>query len=179
MSCRGRDVVDGEGTDRVLLRLSGNRARLRQARQDDCKLLWNWANEPTVRAASFSTEPIPWDDHAAWFTSRLGNPGCLTYVGLDENDVPIGQVRFDVEHDEAEISVSVASEHRGKGYGSLLIHLGAAEVFRQTSCLEVHAFIKPNNDGSIRAFEKSGFRSMGTATVRNCKALHYVRDKTP
>jgi len=178
MSDRGRDVVDGEGAGRVLLRLSGNRARIRKARQDDCELLWTWANEPGVRAMSFSTEPIPWNEHVAWFTSRLGEPACLIYLGLDENDVPIGQVRFDVEQNEAKISVSIAREHRGQGYGSLLIDLGAAEVFRRTDCLKIHAFIKPNNDGSITAFERSGFRSTATARVRDCEALHYVRDRT-
>lgn len=33
--------------------------RLRTLQESDGKLLWEWANDPQVRAASFSSEPMP------------------------------------------------------------------------------------------------------------------------
>jgi UDP-2,4-diacetamido-2,4,6-trideoxy-beta-L-altropyranose hydrolase len=36
---------------------------LKRATQEDCRLIWKWANDPDVRAASFSSKPIPYDTH--------------------------------------------------------------------------------------------------------------------
>jgi len=74
MACRGRELVDGEGTDRVLMRLCGERFRLRRVCEADGRLLWEWANDPTVRRVSFSPEPIPWAQHVNWLKARLEDP---------------------------------------------------------------------------------------------------------
>lgn len=176
MSRRGRDLVDGQGAQRVVSAMTGPMLRLRRAQPDDCRLLWNWANDPEVRAASFSPAPIPWDEHQAWFAARVESPRHLLLIGHNGSGKPVGQFRVEWRSDhEGEISICVAPEARGKGCGSRLIELGVQKVFATTGIAQLHAFIRPENQASIHAFEGSGLRSMGEKTVKGQTALHYVR----
>jgi len=177
MSCRARRLVDGEGAERVVMRLLGQRFRLREARSDDCRLLWQWVNEPGVRAGSFSSAPIAWEDHRAWFDAKKSDPACRLYLALSEADEPLGQVRFDDCDGEPTISISVSVEHRGRGLGRRLIEAAVARLRRQFGRRTVHAYIKSGNTASIRAFERSGFERVGDRRVRGCPAVHYVFDK--
>ena len=78
---------------------------------------------------------------------------------------------------EAEIDVSIEKSRRGLGYGSLLISKAVEEVFRTTRIRTVHAFIKPGNEGSTRAFEKAKFVRLRIETVKGSTAEHYLRVK--
>lgn len=175
MARRSQQLVDGEGIARVLMHLRGEKLWLRRVREDDCKLLWEWANDPEVRAASFSMDPIPWEEHLEWFSRKLHDPNCLIFIALDDQDNPVGQVRFDVdETGEAEIDVSIDKSKRGSGYGSLLIRRALEEIFRVRPIRTVHAFVKLNNERSVRAFEKANFTRLGIQTIRGNVAIHYV-----
>jgi RimJ/RimL family protein N-acetyltransferase len=148
---------------------------LRWASEADCKLLWEWANNPSVRSASFSTGPIPWEVHVEWFASKLRNPDSLIFVASDEQGHPIGQVRFDVVGlDEAEVGVSLDESFRGKGYGTALIATGIRALLEARPVRIIHAYVKPDNQASQRVFEKAGFQLRGTENLRDTNALHYV-----
>lgn len=147
--------------------------RLRRVHKDDCRLLWEWANEPAVREASFSSEPIPWKEHVKWFRTKLKDPFCLFFIALDEGE-PIGQVRYDIDDKEAVISVSLAKEVRGKGYGSQLIRLASERVLDGSVVNAIHAYIKQENEASINAFVKAGFQEFGTTTIHGHKAIMFT-----
>ena len=179
MAQRGQELVDGEGAARVLMYLNGERLRLRQVREDDCRLLWEWANDKEVRASAFSSDPIPWEEHVRWFMRKLHEPTCFLFIAVDYEDTPLGQVQFDVDKDgEAEISVSIDRDKRGLGYGALLISKAVKEVIRVTHIRVVHAFIKSNNEASMRAFERAGFKRLGVESVRGNVAVHYIRTRS-
>jgi RimJ/RimL family protein N-acetyltransferase len=153
--------------------------RLRRVREDDCRLLWEWANDKEVRASAFSSNPIPWEEHVRWFMRKLQDPNCFIFVALDNEDTPLGQVRFDIVRDgEAEIDVSIDKDRRRLGYGALLLSKAVNEVFRLTSISIVHAFIKPNNEASMRAFERAGFKRLSIENVRGNVAVHYIRTRS-
>jgi len=178
MAQRGRGVVDGEGNARILTRLRGQGLRLRQVREEDLELLWEWANDREVRTAAFSPEPIPWEEHVQWFRRKLREPTCFLFIALDDQNTPIGQVRFEIdEGEDANIDVSIDRSKRRSGHGALLISKAVEEVFRVAPVETVHAFIKPHNEGSIRAFEKAGFRKLGIENVKRNAAMHYVRSR--
>ena len=61
------NLVDGRGASRVCDALLGRGLRMRRARESDCRLLWEWANEPGVRASAFSQRAIGWEDIRAGF----------------------------------------------------------------------------------------------------------------
>lgn len=172
-----RKLVDGEGTARVLKHLEAKVLRLRSVCEGDCRLLWEWANEPEVRAASFSSESIPWEHHVKWFESKLNKPDCIFYIAINQDNAPIGSVRYELEHDEAVISISIDRKFRNQGYGSTLIQLASEKLFQVSEIERIHAYIKPSNESSIRAFIKGGFQNMGTTAVRGQQAIHLVRQR--
>jgi UDP-2,4-diacetamido-2,4,6-trideoxy-beta-L-altropyranose hydrolase len=178
MSKHGRQLVDGDGVDRALMHIRGESVRLRRVREDDCRLLWEWANDPEVRAVSFSSESIPWEEHLRWFNAKLGNSGCLLLIAEDSAGVPIGQVRFDVvRKNEAVISVSVDRENRGKGFGSTIIRLASQKLCDLTEINVIHAYIKQNNEASFRAFMKAGYKESGVSMISGHQAVHLVFQK--
>lgn len=172
MSRRGRELVDGRGAMRVAALLRGDAFTLRRATPDDCRLLWEWANDPAVRASSFSPAPIPWEDHRRWFAARLAAPETLILVAELDRGIPLGQIRFDGAGGAAEIDVSVASRFRGAGFGSRLIGRGTEELFRRSAVREAYAVVRRENASARLAFAQAGFTETGreerggTAAIR-------------
>ena len=153
--------------------------KLRKVTQEDCELLWQWANDPIVRAASFSSEPIAWEDHIKWFNNKLNSPNCYQFIGLNSEDQPIGQIRFDIDSQlQAEIDVSIDPNERGKSYASDLIKLSTKYFFENTNIKVVNAIVKSENIASIKAFSRSGFDCISQNIIRNnCYVYHYVSVK--
>ena len=181
LSQRFGELVDGHGARRIVSVLrgtdlrDGDSFRLRRAQANDIRLLWQWANDPGVRAASFSSAPIPWETHAAWFAQKLGPDKSLILIAEDGEGTPCGQIRFDFRHDgEAELNISLAKEKRGCGLGVRMIEAGIRELFASSDCARVHAFVKPENAASARAFEQAGFVRVGLEQVLGNAALHFV-----
>lgn len=178
MARSGQELVDGEGAARVVRGIKSVPLTLRSARAEDCRLVWEWANEPEVRDSAFNSAPILWETHQQWFGRKLLDPNCHIYIALDDQVIPIGQVRFDCVSDkEAEIDITIDKSKRGMGYGSTLIRLAVEELFNQTTFQVVHAFVKPHNSASIRAFERAQFKKFGMEMIRDNTAIHYLRVK--
>jgi UDP-2,4-diacetamido-2,4,6-trideoxy-beta-L-altropyranose hydrolase len=173
MAQRGRELVDGEGVERVLMHLTDANMRLRPVRSADAKLLWLWANDPSVRRASFTERPISWEEHLQWFARKRRESGCLLYIGVDAQDAPLGQVRIDGHAEgEAEIHISVAGERRGQGWGGRLLRAAVERAGRELPVRRVHAYIKPENGNSLRAFTEAGFLDMGFETRAGRRVRH-------
>jgi UDP-2,4-diacetamido-2,4,6-trideoxy-beta-L-altropyranose hydrolase len=177
-------LVDGDGARRVvsILRGADNRdsegLSLRRARAEDGRLLWEWANDPDVRSASFSSTPISWETHAEWLAERLSQDTNVILIAEDETTTPCGQIRFEPRPDgDWEVSVSIARGMRGRGLASTLIGLGVQEIGRRAGNVRVHAFVKPANTASAKAFARAGFASTGTEEVRGSAAMHLIYPK--
>jgi RimJ/RimL family protein N-acetyltransferase len=179
MSQRGRALVDGLGVDKVVTRMRATLLTLRRAGGADCRLIWEWANDPEVRAVSFSPDPIPWEDHIRWYEAKWRDRNCFFYVATSSNGNLIGQIRFDKNEYEGVVSVSLAPALRGKGYGSALITQGVEKFFAESSANLVHAYIRINNQSSVRAFEKAGFSDAGTENIREQQSRHFVLKREP
>jgi UDP-2,4-diacetamido-2,4,6-trideoxy-beta-L-altropyranose hydrolase len=180
MSENARQIVDGQGAQRVVASVLEARTcvlKFRAVRQEDCQLIWEWANDPVVRAASFSAEPIPWENHVSWFRTKLSDPNCYYYIFLSQKDIPVGQVRFDTSGDKAEISISIAPNFHGSGFGADGIRVASKHLFRETAIARIYAHIKPTNNNSIYAFRKAGYRMAGIKVVKGHRALRMVFDK--
>jgi len=150
---------------------------LKRARQEDCRLIWKWANDPDVRAVSFSSKPIPYDTHTEWFKAKLSDSNCLFYIAEEITHGPVGQVRYDMNGTEATISVSLDRSFRGKGYGSLIIARASEQVFATTCINMIHAYVKKENTGSVKAFIKAGFKLHDDTIVNHQHAKHILRIK--
>lgn len=177
MSRRGRALIDGNGGSRVWLYLKESILLLRRVTDEDCRLLWQWANDPVVRAVSFSAELIPWENHVRWFAARQQDPHCHFWIACDRDGDPVGQVRFQAQSSPAVISVSLDCNQRGRKLGLLLIWLACRKLFRETAIDTVHAYIKPDNNTSVHAFSIAGFKEAGTKEVNGHSALVFQLSK--
>lgn len=178
LSARARGLVDGQGANRVVSAMK-RRIRLRAATQEDCCLLWEWANDAEVRAASFSSNSIAWEEHTKWFRKMMSETESFIFIATNEDGLPIGQVRIEkASVDGAEIGVSVAAAHRGEGRAGAMIEEATRFIFERTNLTRIDAFIKPGNRPSQRAFEGAGFRRMEITHRKGIEALHYVRERS-
>ncbi len=160
MSVRGWHLIDGYGANRVARLLFDPRIQLRPATSADCRMFWEWRNDPSVREVSFSSDEIPFDTHAAWFARRLASPASLLLVAENTDQQPFGQVRFDFTRDIAEISISIAREFRKAGYGTALIRQATEYILGRQRATVVKAAIKTENIASQKAFEKAGYQQV-------------------
>src|SRR5262249_61995983 len=118
--------------------------RLRPARLEDSRFLWQWANDPEVGASSFSPDSIPWEAHVAWFSEKLEAAQMparsAIFIAEDDDGAPVGQVRFDARRDGGwEVDVSIAKAMRGRKLATPLIENGVQEIWRVTSRAAIHA----------------------------------------
>lgn len=175
VSMRAKAITDGFGADRLAMSLAHGKLRLRPVDSTDRRLLWAWAHEPVVRAASFEPQPIPWATHVAWFKSRLSDEKTALYVAVDANERPAGQVRIEERSDgETVVSCSLDADHRGQGLGAELLALAAARFWNSRGSRDLHAYVKPQNVASAKAFAAAGYSSAGATEVHGHRALHFV-----
>ncbi len=171
---RGPELIDGRGAARVCAALRGDRVRLRAATADDCRAVWEWANDPTVRAASFRPTPIPWEGHRHWFAGKLASPDCLLFVAETADGQPAGTVRCDLGDAQATISVALAAPFRGRGLGQQVIRQACEQALGTGRVASVLALVRVENAPSRTAFLRAGFVEEGETAVAGCRALRLV-----
>jgi UDP-2,4-diacetamido-2,4,6-trideoxy-beta-L-altropyranose hydrolase len=150
---------------------------LRTASPDDSELVWEWANDTNTRSNSFSTNFIPWETHQVWFKKKIHDPRCIFRIAVDLSGRPIGQIRCDLKGRDALVSVNISPALRGRGHGSEIIRLAALDLFKSTDIEVMHAYVKEDNQGSRRAFEKAGFKHRGSVLFGGHPALHLMLKK--
>jgi RimJ/RimL family protein N-acetyltransferase len=127
--------------------------RLRLARPADALAIWRWNNDVAVRALSRSRDPIPLSVHSAWFERRVGSATSPIFI-IEDAEVPVGVVRFEPAPagGALTISIALAPEARGKGFGRLAVTAACRAVGGL-----VEAWIDPSNGASLACFEAAGF----------------------
>lgn len=148
---------------------------IRLATREDIRLLWEWANDRETRAASFSSEQIPWDRHVEWFEKTMHNQNCRLYIVTSGKSEPIGQIRFDIENPgTAVVSIGIAKPMRNRGYGARALELALRQFSNDADVKQVIAYVKPENSQSMRAFEKAGFAKTAECKVKGQRALQLL-----
>lgn len=138
-------------------------------------MLWEWANSQMVRASAFSTNAITLKDHTQWFEKKLRDPHCYIFVAENEEGVPVGQIRFDIESDgRAVIDLHLAPRQGGRGFGTMLLQKGVERIFSNTQTTCVYSYVKVNNESSRKVFEKTGFESNGEKLVYGEKVYYFT-----
>lgn len=146
---------------------------LRQATVDDMMMFFDWVNEKTVRQNSFSTNIINLDNHKAWFEKSLQNKDRYIYV-LMKDDLPLGQIRFDVRDEEAEIAYSIDKSYRNKGFGKIIISLGMEQIVKDCNRVQtIVAKVKGINEYSKKCFLRNGFEEYRKIFDRDYEIVEY------
>jgi RimJ/RimL family protein N-acetyltransferase len=181
MASAGRLVCDGKGAHRVLGILSaleqglkGNAYCLRRAVPDDMEQLLRLANDPDVRASSFSPAPIALEDHARWFAARIESPDTAIFV-LDLEGVVAAMVRYDRVAEDAEIDIAVHNAFRGRGLGVHILQASASAAMRSLAVPLLRAVVLERNLASRNCFIKAGFSEVGTEHVKGNDCRVFIR----
>jgi len=154
------------------------KVKLREVCNEDCKLLWEWACDPIVRAASFGSDAISWDRHVIWFQQKIVAPDCVIYIVIDERGNPIGQVRFEIDSKgSAEIDISIDAKERKKGYGAYALKIACQQAFKAYNIETVLAYVKEDNKASIRVFVMAGFIDKGLRDFKGHKAIEMIWER--
>lgn len=143
---------------------------LRRATQDDGKALWNWRNDKAARRSAFNSDRIEYADHIAWLAKKIADKNSIIFICEDGQDL-IGEVRFDRTGNTAEVDVCVDRLFRGKGLGAEILIKGSKAAFEKLPVDELVAYIKKDNEASLRAFEKAGFVNTGTIYIKGHECL--------
>ncbi|TWU15374.1 UDP-2,4-diacetamido-2,4,6-trideoxy-beta-L-altropyranose hydrolase [Allorhodopirellula heiligendammensis] len=153
---RFRDWVDGYGADRCAAAMDSG-VWLRQATSADCRMYFDWANDPLVRTNSLQSAEISWSEHSEWFREQLGRDDRRLFVAM-RSDRPVGQIRMSLTADsEWQIGFSVDAAARGGGIGTEILRLGIAAMQIDTDPRFV-ATVKLANAASAKCFERLGWQ---------------------
>jgi len=175
MSQHGQVLVDGYGGQRISEIIIGQLLKLRPMLSDDCEMVWRWRNDYSVRAVSFSEAFITWEEHLSWFHERICRP--YFYLALNQDDLPVGQVRFDQKQSEIIISIMIDSKFRHKNYGTCLVTIACEKMFFDSDMTDIHAYLRPDNEASRQTFVKAGFKELPETVYQGHPAYHFILTK--
>lgn len=131
---------------------------LRQADHGHMELLFEWANDETVRQNSFSTRKITYAEHEIWFSELLKKENIRQYIYYVDGTA-VGQVRVTAEEEQAEIGYSIAVHYRGMGYAKRMLGLLQIEIKEAfPNVRKLKAKVKPENQASNQVFLNLGYR---------------------
>ena len=151
---------------------SGAPVTFREANKNDVKIYFEWTNDSLVRSQSFQSDDIQYEDHVRWFESKIEDSKTLMLLFSDE-EKHIGQVRIEQKPDENFISVSLAASSRGKRFGSRILRLASIE-FQKIIGGAISAYIRKDNQASIRSFESAGYVLESSLEINNIPSLKYI-----
>ena len=165
---------------------------IREVHPADCDWIYALSQEPGVRAASIRSGTFPIEEHRAWFARKMEqyrSGGLRWYVLEEMAQMPIGLVRYEsvkagaplwsggpaAEQDGGtEVSIALAPQARGHGMGALLLHRTEPHA-RKDLPSPLIALIKPDNGGSIKTFERAGYKRVGEEERMGVKLERWER----
>lgn len=130
---------------------------IRQAILEDCRVIWEWWNDPVTRKMMKKNDFVPWDEHCLWFEKVLKDKDRILCVGLMDEQ-KIGNVRFDLQADDVyEVSINLNPLFRGKGYSPRMLKESIGFLMNIRSVNKLYATLKKINVPSEKTFAKVGF----------------------
>ena len=176
-------LVDGAGAARVMAvmrALDGELAiedvALRPLEPTDCWPLWRTKPDLSPETTTFSTDPIPPDEHRRWFGEKLADDSTRIWV-LALHGLIVGAVRYDrVDDSTAEISFHVVRSCRRRGLGTRLIAETCDRARAELGIEHLRAVVRTDNEASARVFLNIGFQEVTRRKVqgRDCLILEQL-----
>jgi UDP-2,4-diacetamido-2,4,6-trideoxy-beta-L-altropyranose hydrolase len=145
--------------------------RLRRVTESDANLILAWANDPETRAASFHPDLIDPVGHTRWMASRLASPTTGFWIGESDAGLAVGQVRVEGE----ELSISVAPDARGRGFGRALLAAAVEEAGRTLAVDRLVARVRLDNPASLALFTGGGFVEIGRGRCADVPCVELER----
>ncbi len=143
---------------------------LRPATRADAGHVLEWRNESTAVQWSATGEAVPDTQHARWFAAVLDDPGRRLVIAEVDGE-PIGSLRVDVADGVGVVSIAVAPQWRGRGYGRSMLQALEAELAADCQVRTLEAVVHPENEPSRRAFEANGFAEVASERPDGMRVL--------
>lgn len=143
---------------------------IRQAQntKQDCDLVFSLSNDPLVRACSFNTNPIEYEQHCKWFAKTVSDSNILFFLVFEGEDF-VGQIRFNRNSEvsmDCVISLSITERFRGKHIARQFIELGIEEMHNKWyGITTIVAEVKSDNAASNALFIKEGFKLVSSVNT--------------
>ena len=133
------------------------------------------SNEKIVRQNSLHTKDIRWEEHVEWFNKKIKGYNHFFFVAFSDSNEFIGQIRYAIENDVAEVSISITKEFRGKNLSVKLLKDTSDIIFKKRKMLKkIHAYIKVKNIPSTKTFERAGYIFKKKVKRLNTEQFLYV-----
>jgi len=127
---------------------------LRKANMDDALDILKWRNDEKSIDGSFSKEKIAIPQHMEWYKKKLASDKCHMFI-LEEDGEKAGLVRVDQEGNVGELSIMIAPEKRGRGFGNEIMALVEKHLPEGVNALV--GFVLPDNHPSRKMYLANGY----------------------
>ena len=150
------------------MNLKGKSIRLRALEPTDVDLIYTWENNTAIWKVSntivpFSKETI--NQFISYERDIYADKQLRLVICKLEDEKAIGTIDlfdFDMRHQRAGVGVLLADEsERKKGYAGEALDLVIEYGFTTLMVHQLYCNIPSDNEGSIKLFEKHGFKKMG------------------
>ncbi len=168
-------VVDPFGTSRVcnLLTSSKRPIKLKNLKEYHKSILFKLSNDPDTRNNSFKNKEISIEEHNNWFKKVLIDKKSIIYIAYCNNDIPIGQIRFDIKGENLYLNFSIEKTSRGKGFGYEIIKKSLKKLKKEKYIFNfVIADVYLKNLSSIKIFKKLNFSE---ASTKKSKIIRFTK----
>ncbi|MCF7888035.1 MAG: GNAT family N-acetyltransferase [Candidatus Omnitrophica bacterium] len=148
---------------------------IRLAEEKDCRDIWKWRNHPKVRKWCINNNDIKLADHKKWFKEKKQDKKTEIYIAENNNN-KIGQVRFDILKNVAEININLNPEYFGRGLGHRVLLEATNNFFSHHGGVKkIIAKIISENLASIKAFSKAGYKFIFSESENNNEIKVYEK----
>lgn len=142
--------------------------KIREAVLEDANLLFEWVNDPDVRASAFNSNKIDIETHLLWYKNKLESIDTKIFIFENKLNVPFGQVRIELEKNYYVIDYSISKSFRGLGLGQVMIN----HIINLFNKFKFKAIVKLSNKASLQIFKNLNFKMV---EQDNQKAIFYFQ----
>lgn len=161
-----------------MTQISENNISLRKLKSEDSKLIFQWRNDETIIRLSSSQKKVSWQEHQEWIKNSIQSPIRTVFI-IENNEEPVGQVRFDKENKDNEfaiVSIYLLPKDTKKGIGTRALQLACQQYFQEEdSVKEIFAFVRDENTISQKFFLKCGFEKNNQKVIAQHQTFKLIR----
>tara|TARA_Y100001980_G_C14502108_1_gene277983 strand:+ start:193 stop:822 length:630 start_codon:yes stop_codon:yes gene_type:complete len=132
--------------------------------------LYNLRNDPLSIKYSLNKKKILYKEHKNWYKRLINSQNTKCFIFVNKKNNPIGYVRFLIKNFQAEVSIAVIDEYRGKGISSDILYLAEKK-------LKVKKFKAKVNILNFKSI--SLFKSLGYTITKKDKNFIIMNKETP
>ncbi len=123
----------------------------------DAGLLFQWQSHPKTRQYFRDPKTPTLEEHTHWLQQKLADKNCVLLLAYD-NEMAVGCLRFDFSNVETEVSIYLAPDLYGQGYGSNILSKGIEWIQLYHPEIRIlKAAVVEENKASVKIFTKNGF----------------------